>query len=368
MVYGVLLNKMIELEEELGYLMRIKVVGVGGAGCMVIDKMLDWEEDIDLLAINTDARALKELRLPRKIRIGGQFTKGMGAGGDPDIGRKAIHKERERIIGFLNGAELVFIVAGLGGGTGTGASPFVAELASEAGAVTVAVVTKPFDFEGTKKVNQAEMGARELGETTDTLISIPNEKLFANLETDSFLLDAFDRADHILLEAVKAICDLVRLPGLINLDFADIRQVLKKSGEAVFGVGIAAGEKRGQRAAESALNSPLLQNIDISAGRNVLVSIIGGEKLTQEEVDTAVQMISRHAGQNIVLGVAVDRKLKKKVKVTLIVTGLSSTAQERPLQVLEKPMPNVAGGQRVYLGQFENDLDIPTFLRKRRKG
>ncbi len=358
---------MIELEEELDYSVRIKVVGVGGAGCTVIDKMLDWEENIDLLAINTDARALKKLRLPRKFRIGAQLTKALGAGGNPDIGRKAIYKERERIMGMIAEAELVFIIAGLGGGTGTGASPFVAELASEIGAVTVAVVTKPFTFEGIKKVNQAEMGVRELRKTVDTLISIPNEKLFANLKTDSFLLDAFDKADRMLLEAVKTICDFIGLPGLIDLDFADVRQVLKKSGEAVFGVGIAEGGERGKCAAESALNSPLLQNIDISKGKNVLVSIVGGEDLKQEEVDKAVQVISRRAEQNMVLGVAVDRQLKKKVKVTLIVTGLTSITQEKPLQILEKPVSNFGSGQRVYLGHFEDEMDIPTFLRKRKK-
>ena len=358
---------MIELEEEFSYLTKIKVVGIGGAGCTVIDKMLDWEGNIDLLAVNTDARALKELHLPRKIRIGAKLTKALGAGGNPDIGRKAIYNERERIMGLLTGAELVFIVAGLGGGIGTGASPFVAELASEIGAVTVAVVTKPFTFEGIKKVNQAEMGVRELRKTVDTLISIPNEKLFANLKTDSFLLDAFDKADRILLEAVKTICDFARLPGLIDIDFADLRQVLKKSGEAVFGVGIAGGGERGKCAAESALNSPLLQNIDISANRNVLLSIVGGEDLKQEEVDKAVQVISQHAGQNIVLGAAVDRQLKKKVKVTLIVTGLTSIAQEKPLPFREKPISGFGSGQRVYLGHFDDELDIPTFMRKRKE-
>ena len=359
---------MIEFEEQLDYPMRIKVVGVGGAGCTVTDKMVEWDENIDLLAINTDARALKELRVPRKIRIGAQLTKGLGTGGKPDIGRRAIHTERDRITGFLAGAELVFIVAGLGGGTGTGASPFVAELASEAGALTVAVVTKPFTFEGIKKVNQAEMGLRELREATDTLISIPNEKLFATLKTDSFLLDAFDKADRILLEAVKAICDLVRLPGLINLDLADVRQFLRKSGEAVFGIGLGEGRERAGSAAELALNSPLLENSDISTGKNVLISIVGGENLKREEVDRAVQVISRRAGQDIVLRVAVDIQLKKKVKVTLIVTGLSSTPQEKPLHILEKPISNVANGQRVFLGHFENELDVPTFLRKRGKG
>jgi len=350
---------MIEFE-EVCYADRIKVVGVGGAGCTVVDKMHEWSGNIALLAINTDTRALKKLRIPRTIRIGAQLTKGLGSGGNPDIGRKAIYKERERIAGLLKGAELVFIVAGLGGGTGTGASPIVAELASELGAVTVAVVTKPFDFEGTKRITQAEMGEKELKGVVDTIISVSNEKLFT--QTDSFLLTAFDRANSMLLEAICAICEPVKLPGLINLDFADLRQVLEKAGESAFGVGIAKGEGRASSAAELALKSPMLQNIDLSAVKNVLISISGGEGITQEDVNEITEVVSRCCGQNVVLGVTIDKRMKKNVKVTVVATGLSPV-----VDLAEKPSPGFISGKRVYLGHVEDELDIPTFLRKRRR-
>ena len=351
---------MIDIIEEFDYLERIKVVGVGGAGCIVVDKMFDWDESISLLAVNTDARALKKLRLPRKIRIGTGLTKGLGTGGDPDIGRKAIYKERDRIAGMLKGAELVFIVAGLGGGTGTGASPIIAELASNLGAVTMAVVTQPFDFEGTKKMNQAEMGERELKAVVDAIISVPNEKLFT--QTDSFLLTAFDEANGTLLEAVRAICALAKLSGVINIDFADVKKVLRKAGESVFGVGIGKGGERAKDAVELALSSPLLHTADISSGKNTLVSITGGEDLTQKEVSEITGAISQRSGQNIVLGVAVDESLKKKVKVTVIVTGVAPAVKST-----ERVLPDFIGGQKVYLGHVEDELDIPTFLRKKRR-
>lgn len=362
---------MIEFEEESDYSIHIKVVGVGGAGGIVIDKMLDWGSDLDLMAVDTDASALKQLRVPRKVRIGAQLTKGLGAGGNPDIGRKAIYQERERVKEILTGADLVFIVAGLGGGTGTGAGPFIAELASELGAITVAVVTKPFIFEGARRIDMAEIGLKEFRKVTDTLIPIPNEKLFADVKTDSFLLDAFNAANRMQVDVVKAVVELVGFPGTVNLDFADVRDVLRKSGEASFGVGIGNGKLRGKEAVESALNSPLLKEIDVSSGKNFLISIAGEEDLTQEEVNGISNAISKHVGSqpNKILGVVIDKQLKGKIRLTLVVMGLTPTVEKRQMQVSEKKFSSgFTGGQRVYLGRFEDELDVPTFIRKGLEG
>ena len=360
---------MIEFEEESEYSACIKVVGVGGAGGTVVDRVGEWGRDIELLAVNADGAALKRLHLRRKVRIGARLTKGLGCGGNPDTGREAAEQEKKRVGGMLAGADLVFIVAGLGGGTGTGAGPVIAEFASELGAITVAVVTKPFLFEGIKKGDVAEAGIRELRKTCDTLICVPNEKLFAQAGTDSFLLDAFDEANRVLLEGVKAICSLVRSPGLISLDFADVRALLRKSGDASFGVGIGDGKSRGEKAAESALGSVLLQSANISAGRNMLIGISGGQDLRREEVDRISETVSKRVGRqlNVLLGVAIDRELKGKVKVTLVVMGMSPAPEKKPSVVSEESLANLVSGQRVYPGHFEDELDIPTFLRKRRR-
>ncbi len=361
---------MIEFEEESEYSACIKVVGVGGAGGIVVDKMAEWGKDIELLAVNADVAALKSLRLRRKIRIGARLTKGLGCGGNPDTGREAVEQEKKRVGGMLAGADLIFIVAGLGGGTGSGASPVIAEIASETGAITVAVVTKPFLFEGIKKGDVAEAGIGELRKTCDTLICVSNEKLFTQTRTDSFLLDAFDEANRVLLSGVKAISSLVMSPGLISLDFADVRAVLKKSGDAGFGVGIGEGKNRGEKAAESALGSVLLQNANVSAGKNMLVGISGGQDLRQEEVDKISETVLKRVGRqlNVLLGVAIDRELKGKVEVTLVVTGMSPAPEKKPLVVSEESLADLISGQRGYAGHFEDELDIPTFLRKKHKG
>ena len=359
---------MIEFDEKLDYGTRIKVIGVGGAGNTVVDKMADWSGDIDVIAINTDVRALKQIRLRRKIRIGARLTNGLGAGGNPEIGRKAVEQEKERVLGMLSGADLVFIVAGLGGGAGTGAGPVIGGLVSEVGAISVGVVTRPFVFEGIRKTEAADAGIKELRKTCDTLITIPNEKLFARAETNSFLLDAFDVANSIILEAVKAICSLVKFPGLINIDFANVREVLRKSGDACFGVGAADGKERARKAAGLALNSPLLQNADISSGKNILVSVAGGENIRREELDDISETLSAKLGKNpnVVMGAAIDKKLGGKVRVTVIVTGLTIITEKKTPEVSEEPLSHFISGRAVYPGQAEDELDIPTFMRKKR--
>jgi cell division protein FtsZ len=258
----------------------------------------------------------------------------------------------------------------LGGGTGTGAGPVIGELVSGIGAISVGVVTRPFVFEGIKKAEAADAGIKELRKICDTLITIPNEKLFARTETNSFLLDAFDTANGIIFEAVKAICSLVKFPGLINIDFANVREVLRKSGDACFGVGVADGKERAKKAAGLALNSPLLQNTDISSGKNILVSVTGGENIRREELDCISETLSARLGEtpNVVMGAAIDKKLGGKVSVTVIVTGLAITADKKTPGVSGDTLSHFISGQAVHPGHVEDELDIPTFLRKKRRG
>lgn len=360
---------MIEFEEESDSQVCIKVIGVGGAGGMVVDKIGDWGRGIEILSINTDVMALKQLRLKGRVRIGAKLTKGLGTGGNPDIARKAFQKEKDRVAAMLAGVDLVFIVAGLGGGMGTGASPCIGELASELGAISVGVVTMPFTFEGAKKADLADVGSKELRRVCDTLICIPNERLFGQGKRDSSLLDAFDEANLMLLEALRAFCSLLRPQGLVGLDFAEVRELLRKSGDACFGVGIGAGQERGRMACESALDSPLLEDGSFSTGNKIILSITGGENLRREEIEEISRTLSQRIGQNLdtVLGISVDRLLKSKLRVTVVVTGLSPHAEKKASMVREESLSHFITGQGAYPGHLEDELDIPAFLRKRRR-
>src|SRR5881409_2626884 len=303
---------------------RIKVVGVGGGGGNAVNRMIDTGiEGIEFLVANTDLQALKRSRAPIKIQLGGKLTKGLGAGANPDIGRNAALEDTEKIIEALEGADMVFVTTGLGGGTGTGAAPIIASLATELNALTVAVVTKPFAFEGKKRLMQADRGLNELNESVDTVVTIPNERLLATLERGTSLFDAFRIADDILRQAVQGISDLIIVPGLINLDFADVKTVMHGMGMALMGTGAATGESRAVEAAKKAIFSRLLEDGSIQGARGVLINITGGPDLLLHEVSEASSIIHDAADDeaNIIFGAVLDETMKGQIKITVIATG-----------------------------------------------
>jgi cell division protein FtsZ len=343
----------------------IKVIGVGGGGSNAVNRMITAGlGGVEFLVANTDVQALKQSKASVKIQIGAKLTKGLGAGANPEVGRQAALEDTEKIIESLEGADMVFVTTGLGGGTGTGAAPIVASLAAELNALTVAVVTKPFTFEGRKRLSQAEKGLQELKEAVDTVITIPNERLLATLERGTSLFDAFHIADDILRQAVQGISDLIIVPGLINLDFADVKTVMHGMGMALMGTGSASGENRATEAAKRAISSRLLEEGSIQGARGVLINITGGHDLGLHEVSEASSIIhdAADADANIIFGAVLDEHLKGEVKITVIATGFdrkvepgvlaaaASTGTAMPPKPVQ-PMP---------------DLEIPTFLRRQR--
>lgn len=380
---------MLEFEDEFNYEADIRVVGVGGGGSNAVDHMAEADLcNIDFIAINTDAQALRMSSSPQKIQIGTELTKGLGSGANPEIGREAAIEDREKIAEALKGADLVFITAGLGGGTGTGASPVIAEVAKEVGALTVAVVTKPFLFEGRKRGLQAEFGLKELESKVNTLLCIPNQKLFASTGKEVSFLEAFKVADNILLQGIKAISDLITVPGLINLDLADVRTIIAEAGGALLGVGFGRGVDRAKGAAEEAITSPLLEKADISGARGVLVNVTGGPDLSLREVEEATtaiyDMVDGNA--NIIFGAVFDKSLKGEMRVTVLATGLKNGREEEQLSLRLDSLPQfqaaevIASDRRGLFGRkrkrkavipegfvkeaaLNNDLDIPTFIR-----
>ncbi|MCJ7545943.1 MAG: cell division protein FtsZ [Deltaproteobacteria bacterium] len=348
---------MFELDENHEMGARIKVIGVGGGGCNALNTMIDLKlEGVDFIAANTDAQVLKISQSPFKIQLGARITGGRGAGADPEIGRKATLESMDQIRDVLAGADMVFITAGLGGGTGTGGAPIVANIAKEVGALSVAIVTKPFHFEGRRRHLQAEQGWLELNRYADTLITIPNQRLLTVSGKEMPLLDAFRKADEILYQAAKGISDLILVPGLINLDFADVKTVMSEMGMAMMGMGIASGENRAVEAAQRAISSPLLEDISIHGAKGILLNITGGPDLTLNEINEASTLIQKEAYEeaNIIFGAVIDKRMNGEIRVTVIATGLGAEEQKeerkRRLQVVPE-------------GSEEN-MDIPTFLRR----
>jgi cell division protein FtsZ len=314
----------LKLDEEGRTGARIKVVGVGGGGSNAVNRMvLAGLDGVEFIVANTDLQAIKLNAAPHKIQIGSKLTKGLGAGADPNVGRQAALEDTDKLIEALDGADMVFVTTGLGGGTGTGAAPVIASLASELGALTIAVVTKPFKFEGKKRQLQAERGLDELRDCVDTVITIPNERLLATIARSTSLNEAFVSADDVLRQAIQGISDLILVPGLINLDFADVKTIMAGMGIAIMGTGLADGESRAMEAAQRAISSPLLEDASVKGARGVIINVTGGTDLSLIEVSEASAIIQEaaHEDANIIFGAVVDPKMEGKVKITVIATG-----------------------------------------------
>jgi cell division protein FtsZ len=322
----------LKLDEEGRAGARIKVVGVGGGGSNAVNRMVQTGLDgVEFIVANTDLQALKLNGAPNKIQIGAKLTKGLGAGADPNVGRQAALEDTDKLIEALDGADMVFVTTGLGGGTGTGAAPVIASLASELGALTIAVVTKPFKFEGKKRQLQAERGLEELRSSVDTVITIPNERLLATIARTTSLTDAFTTADDVLRQAIQGISDLILVPGLINLDFADVKTIMAGMGIAIMGTGVGDGDSRAMDAANHAVSSPLLEDASVKGARGVIINVTGGPDLSLIEVSEASGIIQEaaHEDANIIFGAVVDPSMKGKVKITVIATGFDRVAVEK---------------------------------------
>jgi cell division protein FtsZ len=357
---------------------RIKVIGVGGGGSNAVNRMmLGGLSGVEFIVANTDQQALLNNTAPIKIQIGEQLTHGLGAGADPNVGRAAALEDTDKILEVLTGADLVFVTTGLGGGTGTGAAPVIASLANQMGALTVAVVTKPFKFEGRKRHLQAEDGLNELADAVDTMIMIPNERLLSTIDRATSMSDAFARADDVLRQAIQGISDLILVPGLINLDFADVKTIMSRMGIAIMGTGVATGEDRARLAATAAVSSPLLEDNSMQGARGVIINVTGGSDLTLSEVSEASDIIysAAHEDANIIFGAVVDHAMEGRVKITVIATGFdrlrvsqSPAAEARiktPTELdsyaalkAKAPDPIIANTSRVIVSR-RRGLDLP---------
>jgi len=350
---------MIDLELEPTGVANIKVVGVGGGGNNAVNRMISAGlRGVEFIAVNTDAQALTMSLSSQKVQIGAKLTKGLGAGGNPEIGQKAAEESRDEIVACLKGADMVFVTAGMGGGTGTGAAPVVAEIAREQGALTVGVVTRPFTFEGRKRYSQASVGIENLRTRVDTLITIPNDKLLQVIDKNTSIIEAFRIADDVLRQGVQGISDLIAVPGLINLDFADVKTIMRETGSALMGIGTATGETRAVDAARLAISSPLLET-SIEGARGVLLNITGGSSLGLFEVNEAAEIIAQAVDPdaNIIFGAVIDETLNDEVRVTVIATGFEA-ATERAADARMDIKPVSRPGLQ--------DIEIPVFLRRRR--
>ena len=391
---------MMEMSDEA----VIKVIGVGGGGGNAVDHMVrESIEGVEFISVNTDAQALRKTNVSTVIQIGGAITKGLGAGANPQVGRDSALEDREAIKAELEGSDMIFIAAGMGGGTGTGAAPIIAEVAKELGILTVAVVTKPFSFEGKKRMAFAEQGIEELSKHVDSLITIPNEKLLKVLGRGITLLDAFAKANDVLKNAVQGIAELITRPGMINVDFADVRTVMSEMGHAMMGSGVATGDDRAEEAAEMAISSPLLEDIDLAGARGVLVNITAGLDMRLDEFETVGNTVKAFASDNatVVIGTSLDPEMSDELRVTVVATGIGKeckpditlvTGTAKPVQAVaaEKPAPTAAPAEEAKAAplnqpapaaepasnqqaataanpkpQADHDyLDIPAFLRK----
>jgi len=363
---------MLEFDLELESLAQIKVIGVGGGGSNAVNRMIETGvKGVEFITVNTDAQALHLAKAEHKLQIGDKLTRGLGAGANPEVGKKAAEESRDLIANQLKGSDMVFVTAGMGGGTGTGAAPVIAEIARECGALTVGVVTRPFTFEGRKRFGQAEQGIEALKEKVDTLIVIPNDRLLEIVDKKTPMLEAFREADNVLRQAVQGISDLIAVPGLINLDFADVKTIMTERGSALMGIGIATGESRAAEAARKAIQSPLLET-SIDGARGVIMNITGGSNLSLYEVNEAAEIVisASDPDVNMIFGAIIDEDLKDEIKVTVIATGFEAKASEVPQRKVSSH-----GHESSDLGKqqaakpigtnLSSDLEIPAFLRRK---
>jgi cell division protein FtsZ len=350
---------------ELENFAQIKVVGVGGGGSNAVNRMIEEGlRGVDFIAVNTDAQALMLSQAPKRIRIGDKLTKGLGSGGDPEMGRKAAEESSDDLYEALTGADMVFLTAGIGGGTGTGASPVIAKIARELGSLTIGVVTRPFSFEGARRRTVAEEGVECLKEQVDTLIAIPNDRLLQIVDKKASLREAFSVADDVLRQGIQGISELITVPGLINLDFADVRTIMSEGWAALMAVGRASGENRAVEAAQAAISSKLL-DVTIDGARGILFNVTGGSDLSLFEVNEAAEIIreTAHPEVNIIFGAVIDEAMQDEIRITVIATGFDGTGQQRAAGVrpasqqkpFELKIAQLAGS---------DDLDIPTFMRR----
>ena len=349
----------------------IKVIGVGGAGNNAVNRMIDFGiKGVEFIAVNTDRQALQTSRAATKIQIGEKITRGLGAGANPDIGAQSAEESRAELSEVLRGADMVFVTAGMGGGTGTGAAPIVAQVAKEMGILTIAVVTKPFTFEGKKRLSQAERGIESLKGKVDTLVVIPNDKLLQIIDRKTSIIEAFQMADDILRQGVQGISDLIAIPGLVNLDFADVKTIMLDTGMAHMGIGQASGENRAEDAAKQAIQSPLLET-SIEGARGVIINITGGDNLGLHEVNTAAELVQRSVDPeaNIIFGTVTDPTMEDEIKITVIATGFEKNepvsnpgVNDIVSKTWEKKVNSIPA--KTDTSSSSNDLDIPSFLRK----
>lgn len=374
---------MLEFDTNTESLATIKVIGVGGGGSNAVNRMIeDGVRGVEFIAVNTDAQALNLSKADIKMQIGAKLTRGLGAGANPEVGKKAAEESKEQIEEVLRGADMVFVTAGMGGGTGTGAAPIIAQIARDLGALTVGVVTRPFSFEGRKRAKQAEGGIQALKQAVDTLIVIPNDRLLEIVDKNTPMLEAFREADNVLRQGVQGISDLIAVPGLINLDFADVKTIMSNKGSALMGIGISSGENRAAEAAKKAISSPLLETT-IDGAEGVIMNITGGPNLSLFEVQEAADIVATASSEevNMIFGSVINEDLKDEIVVTVIATGFKEDIHQ------EKSANNLAGGKysfnkgkresrrdedlsekgRPHPPQFEETLDIPTFLRNRNR-
>jgi cell division protein FtsZ len=380
------MSKEMNLPNQLESFAKIKVVGVGGGGCNAVDRMIqEGLQGVEFVAVNTDAQALLLSKAVKRVRVGEKLTRGLGSGGDPEVGRKACEESGEDLYEVLKGSDMVFITSGMGGGTGTGGAPIVAQVAKEVGALTIGVVTRPFTFEGSRRIQSAEAGIAKLKEQADTLIVIPNDRLLQIVDKRATMQQAFRMADDVLRQGVQGISELITVPGLINLDFADVRTIMSEGGAALMAVGTGKGEEGARQAAEAAISSQLL-DITIDGARGILFNVTGGPDLTLFEVNQAAAIIKEtaHPDVNLIFGAVIDPNMKDEVRITVIATGFERTGV--PRRITEQPVietrerstnisANVSVGAAVappaqdYRARVFNteDLDIPAFLRKPRQ-
>src|SRR6266850_4386650 len=354
---------MFELEIDGTASARLKVIGVGGAGGNAVNRMIGAGlRGVEFIAANTDLQALNQSLAPTRLQVGKVATRGLGSGGDPAQGRRAAEEDEQALMDALSDSDMVFITAGMGGGTGTGGAPIVASLARQTGALTVAVVTKPFAFEGRRRMRQAEEGLAELRNEVDTLIIIPNERLLAVVDKGTSLTDAFAVADEVLLKATKGISDLVTVPGLVNLDFADVKSVMSSRGNALMGTGRASGEGRATEAAQTAVSSPLLEDVSIAGAEGVLVNITGGRDLTLHEVNEASGIVVAAAGEdaNVIFGAVIDPNLDGEIQITVVATGFGR--KDSPALSLVTKVARMRGSE-----VMETDPKLPSFMRDRER-
>jgi len=363
---------MTSLDRDLRRYAAIKVVGVGGGGSNAVNRMISAGlRGVEFIAINTDAQALALSNADRKLHVGGKVTRGLGAGGDPEIGRQAAEESREDLVEALEGADMVFVTAGMGGGTGTGGAPIVAQIGRELGALTIGVVTRPFGFEGRRRATAADEGVRNLRQRVNTVITIPNDRLLQVVDKTATMVEAFRVADDVLRQGVQGIADLITVPGLINLDFADVRTIMAEAGSALIGIGVGSGEGRATTAAQAAISSPLLET-SMDGARGLLLNITGGLDLGIHEVNEAAAVVQKAADPeaNIIFGAVIDERLDGEVRITVIATGFEAKRHEAEDAAMEPAAAAVGaapngGAVREHARLGLDDLDIPAFLRKR---